>query len=106
MKKRLRKKLHIGEFQELGFSLSFQFKDGMAPEQQEAFIKSFLIEGIEDRGLCFIGSGNQTEWDGLVMQNPQGTVSEEQRQNVIDWLTRSDDLQSYEASELLDIWYE
>lgn len=106
MKKRLRKKLHIGEFQELGFSISFNFKDTATTEEAEAFIGEFLTEVVEHQDLCFAGSGNCTEWEGLIMLNAMGSVTEEQRQTVTSWLEKADKVDNFEASELIDVWYE
>lgn len=106
MKKRLRKKLHIGEFQELGFSLSFTLKGEQTPEELESFVELFLTHAIDPQGLCYAGSGSQTQWDGLVMLNAMGSVSEEQRKSVISWFEKAENVENLDASELLDVWYE
>lgn len=106
MKKRLRKKLHVGEFQELGFSVCFRLKDGLSEDEMGAFIKNFLKDAIESKNLCFAGSGNQVEWDGLVMKNSTGSVDEEQRKSICSWLEKNEKIESVETSDLIDVWYE
>ena len=41
--KRLRKKLHLGDFQEFGLNLSFSLKDDLDAEALEAFADEFIL---------------------------------------------------------------
>ena len=63
--RRLRKKLRIDEFQELGFELSWNFPAGTAEAQLDAVIDAFILEVIEARQLAFAGNGH-LGWEGLV----------------------------------------
>lgn len=106
MKKRLRKKKHIGDFQELGFSLSFMMKPGISQAELEVFAEVFLTQTFETNSLCFVGTGDLLKWDGLVMTTEVGMVTEEQRQSMISWLEKNDIVGDIDASELLDVWYD
>ena len=92
------KKLHLGEFQELGFAFKAQLKDGA---REEVFVDALLEEVIEPQGLEFGG------WStgGFVTKAARGSVSPENRTAVVEWLRARTDLASARVSELVDAWY-
>lgn len=96
--RRLRKKLHLGEFQELGFFYETTIKDGT---DEHAFIDGLLSEAIEPNGLGFGG------WvgGGAVSKQSRGSVSEEERHAVLDWLARRPEVLSLSATGLVDMWH-
>lgn len=51
MKKRLRKKKRIDEFQEFGFNIGFRFSSELNIEIRENFIDKFLEKAIEGNSL-------------------------------------------------------
>src|SRR3990167_10801621 len=53
--RRLRKKLHIGEFQTLGFEYDLIWSEAPSVEVQERFIDQLLEEVIEPRSLALGG---------------------------------------------------
>ncbi len=55
--RRLRKKLHIAEFQELGFSVKWRFPEGTAVETIDESLDKFIDGVIEPNKLAFDGSG-------------------------------------------------
>ena len=55
--RRLRKKLRVDEFQEMGFDISFNFPVGTAEETIDAVVDALIDEVIEPRKLAFAGSG-------------------------------------------------
>jgi len=57
MKRRLRKKLHKAEFQELGFNLEFDLSETDNKDFYEKFLDSFISEAIENSGLECGGGG-------------------------------------------------
>jgi uncharacterized protein YggL (DUF469 family) len=95
---RLRKKLHIGEFQELGFSFEAKIKKGT---NEDALIDAFLEGSIAPQRLSFGG------WvtGGTVANAARGSVSPEARQNVLVWLKARPEVEAIKASELMDMWY-
>ena len=98
---RLRKKLCVDEFQELGFELNLDFKEDLAEEAIDAFLDAFLKEAMEANGLGYVGGDDY----GLVCLQKRGSVSEEQRAAVEAWLKARPELTSVEVSPLLDVWY-
>jgi uncharacterized protein YggL (DUF469 family) len=96
--RRLRKKLHLGEFKELGFCFEAKLKGGV---DQHVLLDTFLTEAIAAQGLSFGG------WvtGGAVEKHGPGSVSIEQRQFVLAWLKRRPEVEALTASELIDMWY-
>lgn len=99
--RRLRKKLCVDEFQELGFELNLEFNDGLSDAELEAFVDGFLTEAIEANGLGYVGG----EGYGFVCLDRRGSVTEEQRNLVEAWLKGRSELKAANVSPLLDVWY-
>lgn len=55
--RRLRKKMHIDEFQEVGFSVAWRFAEGTSEEQIDQTVNDLIEEVIEPNKLAFDGSG-------------------------------------------------
>lgn len=99
--RRLRKKLCVDEFQELGFELNLTFKEGLDEAAVDNFLQQFLNEAVKANGLDFVGA----EDFGFVCLGKRGSVSEEQRAQVEAWLKGRSELSEVSVSPLLDIWY-
>lgn len=99
--RRLRKKLCVDEFQELGFELTLNFKADLSDAVIDDFVDQFLDDAIAGNGLDYVGGEDY----GLVCLAARGSVSEEQRAAVEAWLKGRNELESFEASPLLDVWY-
>lgn len=50
--RRLRKKLRIDEFQELGFSVKWSFAEGTSVEEIDSVVDALILEVIEPQGLA------------------------------------------------------
>ncbi|SDH43035.1 YggL 50S ribosome-binding family protein [Pseudomonas panipatensis] len=99
--RRLRKKLCVDEFQELGFELSFQYQQGLASDAVQAFLTRFLDQAIEANGLAYTGCDDF----GFVCLARRGSVSEAQRVAVEAWLKQQAELSGSTVSALQDAWY-
>ncbi|WP_460044305.1 YggL family protein [Pseudomonas sp. S2_H01] len=99
--RRLRKKLCVDEFQELGFELNLDFKENLGDEEIEAFLDAFLEEAMDANGLDYVGGDDY----GLVCLANRGSVTEEQRATVESWLKAREELTEVKVSPLLDAWY-
>ena len=53
---RLRKKLCVDEFQELGFELNLDFNEGLSEEAIDAFHEAFIKEAMEANGLGYVAA--------------------------------------------------
>ncbi|MGV3344789.1 YggL family protein [Enterobacteriaceae bacterium LUAb1] len=102
--RRLRKKLHIDEFQELGFSVTWTFPEGTRAEQIDATVDALIKEVIEPGGLAFDGGG-YLNWEGLVYLQRIGQCTDEHREQIRRWL-EGHNVQAVAVSELFDIWWD
>ena len=103
MKKRIRKKLHVREFKEMGFSLRFRIASDVDDEGLNVFLDAFL-ETIETQGLGFGGGGNH-EWEGFITMMERGSTTEEHRAAVDRWLADHLQVVEHEVGPLEDAWY-
>lgn len=99
--RRLRKKLCVDEFQELGFELKIDYPEGTTDEALEAFFIALITEAIEANGLCLIGGPEYA----LVCLEKRSSVSPEQRAAVEAWLQGRSEPSAVEVSPLIDVWY-
>jgi uncharacterized protein YggL (DUF469 family) len=60
VKKRLRKKKHLGEFKELGFEVRSDRRPGLSGNDLEAFVDR-LIDIVEARSLAFGGGAGRDD---------------------------------------------
>lgn len=101
--RRLRKKMRIDEFQEIGFIVTWSFPEGTAIEQVDATIDQFIHDVFEVHDLSFEGGG-YLQWEGLVCQQKIGKCTEEHRGLVSNWLEDKGMLE-VRVGELMDINY-
>lgn len=106
MKKRLRKKFYIGEFQEMGFKLGFHCT--AATEDDTDKLIEDLIHVVELMGLVLCGGGSYSDmqFSFYVSHDGRGTVEAKDRQVLLDWLAGRTDVDGIKAGELQDAWYD
>ncbi|MFZ7256213.1 YggL family protein [Avibacterium avium] len=102
--RRQRKKMHLAEFQELGFLVNWQFAENTPIDKIDEVVDRFINEVIRPNGLAYEGSG-YLHWEGLVCLEEIGKCDESHRKLVKNWL-ESNGLQQIEISQLFDIWWE
>ncbi len=101
---RLKKKLRVDEFQELGFDIAWKLADDSTSEEIDNFLNRFFDEAIEPNGLGFGGEGDVL-WHGLICTQKLGKCTEEHRAQVEAWLTKNG-ATSVSVSALYDVWWE
>ena len=99
--RRLRKKLCVDEFQELGFEVNLTYRDGLEAKAVDDFLEAFLNEAMEANDLGYIGGEDY----GFVCLASRGSVNEEQRGQVEAWLKGRSELAEFNVSPLMDVWY-
>lgn len=91
MNKRLRKKKHLGKFQELGFDIGFTLVSGC---DEDAFIDR-LIEAVEARGLMIGGN---------FVARHRGSATQEDRAALREFLAQAPVI-TFRVYDLRDAWY-
>jgi len=102
-KRRIQKKLFLGEFAMLGFELSCETNiDDF--DRYDAFVDDF-IDYIDTLGLCFGGGGLELFEGFLCATERYVDVTEDQKAQVTAWLKARDEVKSVQTSELVDANY-
>ena len=98
--RRLRKKLRIQEFQELGFEIRVQFT-AINVQVSDSLLDDFLDCVVEPRRLAFGGSLP----GGFICAASRGSATEEDRHAVNKWLGSRPEIIAAEIGELVDAWH-
>lgn len=101
--RRLRKKLRVDEFQELGFDVSWTFNDSVSEQEIDGLVDQFIVQIIEPRNLGFHGGGHK-EWEGIIATQTIGKCSDEDRAAVNEFWAKQA-VSNVEVTELYDIWW-
>lgn len=102
MKRRLRKKLHLKEFQTFGFEVNMKTNiDRLDGEGEDLFLDD-LIYFIESVGLA-MGGGLSGFY--VISEKRHKNVTEEDRMTVTKWLSNNDKVIEFEVCGLTDSWY-
>ncbi|NOH79598.1 DUF469 family protein [Vibrio sp. RE86] len=102
-KRRIQKKLFLGEFAMLGFDLSCETTINDF-DRYDVFVDEF-IDFVDSLGLCFGGGGLEL-FEGFVCCSERyQDVTEEQKSQVLAWLEAREEVKSAQASELVDANY-
>lgn len=105
LKKRLRKKYHLAEFQELGFEINVSFKSDFSEDEFDLFLDDF-IEEIEKNSLSVSGGGNFEKWEGFVISTIKfDSPTEKQRTDIEEWLKTRSNVKNVKLGELTDVWH-
>ncbi len=105
MKKRLRKKYRVGEFKELCFEFSFNYKGDVAAPECEQFLHALIEECIEANGLDCEGNITDDCCNIIAKAVDPTQTSNAQREAVKNWLEARSDVELKSFSELQDAWY-
>src|SRR2546428_9595189 len=85
VRKRLRKKLHVGEFQELGREVGFQVVDNLSHDAFDTVVDAFISQAIEAHGLLCGGGGKNPEWSVFITREGRGSVTEVHHPAIERW---------------------
>ncbi|MDM1707102.1 YggL family protein [Thiopseudomonas alkaliphila] len=99
--RRLRKKLCVDEFQEAGFEVQINYPENADDTAVAEFFAEFIVDVIEANEMAFIGGEDY----GIVCLARRGSVTEEQRNLVEQWLKGRAEVASVEVGPLVDAWY-
>ena len=105
MRKRLRKKRHLGEFQEFGFEVRIVWVDHLTEKQEDDAIDSFTLEAVEANRLYCGGGGRRGQWGVFATSAKRPGATEEQRRAVEHWLSQCPAVKEFKVGPLVDAWY-
>ena len=102
MKKRLRKKKHLGEFTEWGRQLVIlrNLKNGF-----DEFLDAFIEEAIELNGCCCGGGGKENKLDVVVELGCRSDDPDARLKRITAWLDARSDVESWKVGEEFDLWH-
>jgi uncharacterized protein len=106
LKRRLRKKLNVGEFREFGFELFVKFKPDLSEENFRRLEAEFIFE-LERRSLGFGGGGDKNALRGFIAgakRFTSPTVAD--RAEIKRWLVDRAEISECEIGNLADAWYD
>lgn len=108
MKKRLRKKYHIGEYVELGFYIRFRYQGGDVYSQDGLRMLSELdADCLCKLGLSCTLLGQEKGVCTLVAHDAHELkTTGQQLEAVRAWLLERSDLEEVHVSDLLDLWHD
>lgn len=101
LKPRQRKKLRVGEFQELGFTVVANLVDDAA---SDGLLDAWL-DIVEQQGVSFGGHFSDGQLDGIVFPVGGTLVTDEVRATLNTWLAARAEVSNVECSALLDVWH-
>ena len=101
MKKRLRKKLHKGEFKELGFTISLKLRPDLTEPEFDLWWGD-LIKAVERLNLCIGGGGLYEQEFFCTRLDGKAKVSFEEREALGQWLAQDGRLVSFHLGALED----
>jgi uncharacterized protein YggL (DUF469 family) len=107
LNRRQRKKLRVGEFQELGFWVELKFKSPLDEAALDAFCDA-VYPALAVQGLQIGGLGGWlplAETDGFVGTLGRGSVTEAQRDAAAAWLKAYPAVAEVRVSAWVDAWY-
>ena len=99
--RRLRKKLHLGEFQQLGFEVSITLRPNLGIDDLDRFLDEFILDAIEKNDLAF-GGGTDC---GFITTWGRSSASTVHRAAVENWLSQRQEVVSVTIGPLVDAWY-
>lgn len=102
--RRLRKKLRVGEFQELGFAIDFRFDSQLYTLDQAL---DQWIEFVESQGWGFGGGGGEGTdmMSGYLVSFERGSLGEGDRERARQWLDSQPGFACIQCAELSDAWH-
>lgn len=100
MKKRLRKKLRLREFQDFVFHVRFDLAIPNMDAVNPVFIDK-LLPYVEGNGLIINGAIN----DFYVQPEYRRSATEADRQLLLEWLAQQPEIVNAEVGSLVDAWY-
>jgi uncharacterized protein YggL (DUF469 family) len=105
MRRRLRKKLRVGEFTQLGFTVKYRPAQCLETVALESLLDRFILQAVEANDLHCGGGGGPAEWDFFVCANGRRSSTDADREQVRRWLESQPDVTHAFVGQLVDAWH-
>ena len=105
MRRRLRKKRRVGEFQEFGFDVTYTPTAECTEPNRDKLLDAFIEQAIEANGLQCGGGGVVTMEFFVTRVKRRSSATEADRLVVQQWLESRPDVVSFDIGGLRDAWY-
>jgi uncharacterized protein len=102
MKKRLRKKKHVGEFAEYGREIIIKLNRN---DDSDEFFDAFIVEAIEGNGCYCFGGGTPNRYGMFVTLGRRCENPDAKMKAIIAWIEAQPDVESWTVSEEYDAFY-
>lgn len=103
--RRQRKKLRLGEFQELGFDILAHLAADADQAALDGLLDALLEQAIVPNGLLFIGNVGKRLVGIVINASSHQSATEAQRTAVQTWLQQRPELKDIEVGPLRDVHY-
>jgi hypothetical protein len=100
MRKRLRKKKRVGEFQEFGVELEMMLRAGV---DFDALLEDFLRDAVDANGLAFGGGGRGNHLAGFLELGRRDT-HQSKIAKVTAWLVAEHRIETFVVGDPVDAW--
>ncbi len=100
MRKRLRKKKRVGEFQEFGVELEVMLRAGV---DFDIYLDDFLRDAVEANGLAFGGGGRGNRLAGFLELGRRDTY-QSKKAKVTAWLVAENRIETFVVGDPVDAW--
>ena len=102
MRKRLRKKKHLGEFMVLGVEVLIRFN---SKDDHDIFYPAFITEAIEANNCYFGGGGTDDSMEGFIELGRVPDDPSSRLKAIIKWIDSRTDVSTYHIGHMTDAWY-
>jgi len=102
MKKRLRKKKHVGEFAVYGREIIIKLNRN---DDSDEFFDAFIVEAIEGNGCYCFGGGTPNRYGMFVTLGRRCENPDAKMKAIIAWIEAQPDVESWTVSEEYDAFY-
>ncbi|EDL62115.1 50S ribosome-binding protein YggL [Gimesia maris] len=101
MRKRLRKKKHLGEFIDWDVAITVNLVPG---SDYETFLDDWIEQAIEGNHCSFGGGGMNETIEGIIQLGTAAKQPEKRLERITDWLKDRPDVLHFQFSPLFDGW--
>jgi len=105
LKRRLRKKKHLGEFQGMGFEVRYRIAPQVPETERDELLWKFITEAVEPNGLAAGGGGGEEHSFFVVSARNRASATNSQRLALREWLAKCSGIVESEVGPLRDAWY-